>query len=284
MKWKGKPTEGNIEDRRGASGGKGIAIGGGLGAIVIALIVTFLGGDPQEVLQQLQNQQISTGTDSIEETPEEKEMVEFVNVVLTSTDKYWTGYFAQEGQEYQKPVLRLFREQTNTEGCGLGSAAMGPFYCPPSQRVFLDLAFFDELSSRFGAEGDLARAYVIAHEVGHHVQNLNGTMAKVQRLRQQLSESEYNKVSVALELQADFLAGMWVRYADQTEDMIESGDMASALRAASAVGDDALQKQAQGYVVPESFTHGTSEQRVRSFKRGYETGDLSKSDSFEGLE
>lgn len=284
MKWKDRPTGSNIEDRRNSSGGKGIAIGGGIGTIVIILLVTLLGGDPQEILQQLQTQQTAgTSADPIEETEEEKERVEFVDVVLTSTESYWTDYFAQHGESYVKPALVLYRDQVDTEGCSFGSAAMGPFYCPPSQKVFLDLGFFDELSNKLNAEGDFARAYVIAHEVGHHIQNINGTMDKVQRLRQQLSEAEYNKVSVALELQADFLAGMWARYADKTEKILENGDIEAALAAASAVGDDTLQKGAQGYIVPESFTHGTSQQRMYWFKRGYETGDLAQGDTFKSL-
>lgn len=277
MRWKGRRESDNFEDRRGMSG-RGLAVGGGIGAIVIALIVSFLGGDPSEVLQQLQ-QSAPPQTEQVELSEEEKELTSFVRVVLGSTEDIWTQLFQEQGETYQKPTLVLFRNQTATE-CGAGLTAMGPFYCPADQKLFIDLSFNDELKNRFGAPGEFAMAYVVAHEVGHHIQHLNGTMAKVQQMRSQLSEKEYNKLSVKLELQADFLAGLWAHHANKREQLLEEGDIEAGLTAANAIGDDKLQMQTQGEIVPDAFTHGTSAQRVYWFKKGYQTGDLSQGDTF----
>ncbi|HWV71223.1 MAG TPA: neutral zinc metallopeptidase [Pseudosphingobacterium sp.] len=279
MRWKGRRESDNFEDRRGMSG-KGLAVGGGIGAIVIALIVSFLGGDPQEVLQQLQNQAPQQQQEQpIEISEEEKELTSFVRVVLASTEDIWGQLYKQSGEVYQAPSLVLYRDQTPTE-CGSGMTAMGPFYCPADQKLFIDLSFNDELKNRFGAPGEFAMAYVVAHEVGHHIQHLNGTMAKVQQMRGRLSEKEYNKLSVKLELQADFLAGVWAHHANRIEKLLEEGDIEAGLKAANAIGDDKLQMQAQGHIVPDAFTHGTSEQRVYWFKKGFSTGDLGQGDTF----
>lgn len=279
MRWKGRRESDNFEDRRGMSG-KGLAVGGGIGAIVIALIVSFLGGDPQEVLQQLQNQAPQQQQEQpIEISEEEKELTSFVRVVLASTEDIWSQLYKQSGEVYQAPSLVLYRDQTPTE-CGSGMTAMGPFYCPADQKLFIDLSFNDELKNRFGAPGEFAMAYVVAHEVGHHIQHLNGTMAKVQQMRGRLSEKEYNKLSVKLELQADFLAGVWAHHANRIEKLLEEGDIEAGLKAANAIGDDKLQMQAQGHIVPDAFTHGTSEQRVYWFKKGFSTGDLGQGDTF----
>jgi len=277
MRWKGRRESDNVEDRRGMSG-RGLAVGGGIGAIVIALIVSFLGGDPNEVLQQLQ-QTAPQQTETVELSTEEKELTSFVRVVLGSTEDIWTQLFQENGDRYQQPTLVLFRNQTATE-CGAGLTAMGPFYCPADQKLFIDLSFNDELKNRFGAPGEFAMAYVVAHEVGHHIQHLNGTMAKVQQMRSRLSEKEYNRLSVKLELQADFLAGVWAHHANEREQLLEEGDIEEGLRAANAIGDDRLQMQAQGEIVPDAFTHGTSAQRVYWFKKGYQTGDLNQGDTF----
>ncbi|HEX5150815.1 MAG TPA: neutral zinc metallopeptidase [Parafilimonas sp.] len=268
MRWRGERESGNIEDRRGMPGG-GLAVGG-IGGLIIAAIVYFLGGDPNQVMQQPADQ-VQTTTD-----PNDT-MRHFIGVVLASTEDAWTSIFNQINRRYTDPTLVLFSGQTNA-GCGLASAASGPFYCPADQKVYIDLSFFNELTNRFGASGgDFAMAYVLAHEVGHHVQHLLGLTDQVDRQRQNLSESGYNKLSVKLELQADFLAGVWAHY---NQKNLEQGDIEEAMSAASAVGDDRLQKQSQGYVVPDAFTHGTSEQRMYWFKKGYTTGDISQGDTF----
>jgi len=278
MRWKGRRESDNFEDRRGMSG-RGLAVGGGIGAIVIAVIVSLLGGDPQEVLQQLQTAAPPQQEKSINISPEEQELTSFVRVVLASTEDVWSELLQEQGATYQEPNLVLYRDETST-ACGAGLTAMGPFYCPADQKLFIDLSFNDELKNRFGAPGEFAMAYVVAHEVGHHIQHLNGTMAKVQEMRGQLSEKAYNKLSVKLELQADFLAGVWAHHANKMQKLLETGDIEAGLKAANAIGDDKLQMQAQGRIVPDAFTHGTSKQRVYWFKKGYETGDLSQGDTF----
>jgi len=278
MRWKGRRESDNFEDRRGMSG-RGLAVGGGIGAIVIALIVSLLGGDPQDVLQQLQTAAPPQQEQPIDISPEEQELTSFVRVVLASTEDVWTELLQEQGMTYQEPNLVLYRDETST-ACGAGLTAMGPFYCPADQKLFIDLSFNDELKNRFGAPGEFAMAYVVAHEVGHHIQHLNGTMAKVQQMRGQLSEKAYNKLSVKLELQADFLAGVWAHHANKMQKLLETGDIETGLKAANAIGDDKLQMQAQGKIVPDAFTHGTSAQRVYWFKKGYETGDLSQGDTF----
>ena len=275
MKWEGRRGSANIEDKRG-KGGTMIA-GGGIGSLILLLVFTFLGGDPGSLLQGVQPQ----GYDNpppYEETAKEKELSEFVSVVLADTEDVWSEIFKENGLEYKNPILVLYTDSVQS-ACGAASSAVGPFYCPGDQKLYIDLSFYDELQQRFNAPGDFAMAYVIAHEVGHHVQKLLGTSDQVVALRQKLSEKEYNKYSVRLELQADYYAGVWANHAESL-NILDDGDIAEAIKAASAVGDDTLQKQARGYVVPESFTHGTSEQRMRWFKKGYQSGDLDEGDTF----
>jgi len=277
MRWKGRKESSNVEDRRGMSiKGKGI-VGGGIGTIAIALVVLLLGGDPTDILQNVQSTDQSTGS-NYTETAEDKELAQFVSVVLAETENVWHNIFKKEGSTYREPKLVLFSGKVES-ACGVAGASTGPFYCPGDEKLYIDLSFYDELQKRFKAPGDFAMAYVIAHEVGHHIQNLTGVMDKMNELRSQLSEQEYNKYSVRLELQADFYAGIWAHYTEQ-EALLESGDLEEALNAASAVGDDNIQKQAQGYVVPESFTHGTSEQRKKWFYKGFTSGDINQGDTF----
>jgi predicted metalloprotease len=278
MLWKGQRQSDNVEDRRGMSGG-GMAIGGGLGGIVVLVIALLLGADPRQLLEQTRGVDPSTGTTTSRPTnPQEDELKQFSATVLASTEDVWADIFRQQGRTYSKPTLVLFTEAVRS-ACGEAGAAVGPFYCPGDQKLYLDLSFFNDLQTRFRAPGDFAQAYVIAHEVGHHVQNLLGTMDKVDAVRGRMSEAEANQLSVRLELQADFLAGVWAHYAQQ-KGILEAGDIEEALGAASAVGDDRLQREGQGYVIPDSFTHGTSEQRIRWFRKGLETGDLREGDTF----
>ncbi len=276
MRWQGRRQSSNVEDRRGMSP-KGI-IGGGIGGIVIVIIVLLLGGDPSSLLQNIQMNDQSTSS-NYTETAEEKELADFVSVTLAETETVWHKVFSDLGKEYREPKLVLYTGSAQS-ACGTAGASVGPFYCPGDEKLYIDLSFYKELQSKFQAPGDFAMAYVIAHEVGHHIQNLLGTMDKVQNLRSRLSEEEYNQYSVRLELQADFYAGVWAHYTDKVEGILEEGDLEEALNAASAVGDDNIQKKMQGYVVPESFTHGTSEQRKRWFYKGYKTGDLRQGDTF----
>ena len=275
MRWRGRQTSGNISDRRGM-GGK-LAVGGGLGGIVVLLISMLLGGNPLET--------INVGSQgNYTPSAEEDERAEFVGVVLKDTEDVWNALFSQQFKaDYQEPQLVLF-SQSDQSGCGFASAATGPFYCPLDNSVYIDLSFADQLEQEFGAAGDFALAYVVAHEVGHHVQNLLGTSDKVHKARQRSSEVEGNKLSVALELQADFYAGVWAHHAQQTKQILEPGDIEEALHAANAIGDDRLQKQSQGYVVPDAFTHGTSEQRMYWFKKGFETGDINQGNTFDELQ
>lgn len=278
MLWKGRRGSSNVDDRRGISGG-GLAAGGGIAGLIIYLLYTFLGGSGGNAPEI---PQIMPGTQT-EMSPAEKaaddERAEFVKVVLADTEDVWNKLFADQGEDYREPTLVLFREAVQS-ACGNASAAMGPFYCPSDQQVYIDLSFYKDLQDRFHAPGDFAMAYVIAHEVGHHIQNLNGTSQKVQRMRQELNEAEYNKYSVMLELQADFLAGAWAHHAQKMKNVLESGDIEEALTAANAIGDDRLQKESQGRVVPDAFTHGTSAQRMYWFKKGYQTGDVRQGDTF----
>jgi len=275
MRWKGRRESSNVEDRRRISP-KGI-VGGGIGGIVIVIIVMLLGGDPTSVLENLQVTDQST-TSNYAETAEDKELAQFVSVVLAETETVWYSIFEDANSSYREPKLVLFNGRVES-ACGLAGSATGPFYCPGDEKLYIDLSFYEELQSRFKAPGDFAMAYVIAHEVGHHIQQLTGTMDEVNNLRSQLSEKEFNKYSVRLELQADFYAGVWAFYT-QKEDLLEAGDLDEALNAASAVGDDRIQKSSQGYVVPDSFTHGTSEQRKRWFYKGFTTGDINQGDTF----
>ncbi|HMU41903.1 MAG TPA: neutral zinc metallopeptidase [Ignavibacteriaceae bacterium] len=276
MRWQGRRGSSNVEDKRGLSS-KGV-IGGGIGGIVIILIVMLLGGDPNSLLQNIQVDQ-QTSSSNYSETAEEKQLVQFVSVVLAETEDTWHKIFSDLGENYREPKLVLFTESVQS-ACGTAGASTGPFYCPGDEKLYIDLSFYDELQKRFKAPGDFAMAYVIAHEVGHHIQNLLGTMDKMNQLRSRLSEEEYNKYSVRLELQADFYAGVWAHYTDKTKGLLEEGDLDEAINAASAVGDDRIQKQSQGYVVPESFTHGSSEQRKRWFYKGFTTGDIRQGDTF----
>ena len=274
MFWRGREGSSNVDDRRGVSGG-GLAVGGGIGGIIIALIYMFLGGDPSS-LPQVSPGAGGSSNMTAEEKAADDTLAEFSKVVFKYTEDVWPKLM----QDYQNPTLVLFRDGVSS-GCGNASAASGPFYCPADQKVYVDLSFFKELKDRFGAPGDFAMAYVIAHEVGHHIQYLMGTSDKMQEMRSQLSEKEYNKQSVNLELQADFYAGVWANHAQNMLKILEPGDIDEALSAANAIGDDRLQKQMQGEVVPESFTHGTSEQRMYWFKKGFETGDLRQGNTFE---
>ena len=276
MRWRDERQSENIEDRRGIGGGK-IAIGG-LGGIVLLVLALLFGVDPRQLLRQLPQEGGDTQT-TRSYSPEEEELKKFVAVVLAQTEDAWGDRFRQMGREYRKPTLVLFTDRVDS-GCGIAGAAVGPFYCPRDEKLYIDLGFFRELRTRFRAPGDFAVAYVIAHEVGHHVQNLVGTMDQVDAAKRRMSEQQANQVSVRLELQADFLAGVWAHYA-QNRGIVEPGDVEEALRAASAVGDDRLQREGQGYVVPDSFTHGTSEQRARWFRKGLETGDVRAGDTFD---
>lgn len=277
MRWRGERQSDNIEDRRGMSRG-GMAIGGGLGGIVLIVLALLFGADPRQLLEQLPREN-QPGTQTSQSTnPQDDDAKQFVRVVLASTEDVWADIFRQQGRQYRKPTLVLFADQVES-ACGMAGAAVGPFYCPGDEKVYLDLSFFRELETRFRAPGDFAEAYVIAHEVGHHLQRLLGTMDRIDEARGRLSEEENNQLSVRLELQADFLAGVWAHYARE-KGVVEPGDIEEALGAASSVGDDRLQREAQGYVVPDSFTHGTSEQRVRWFRKGLETGDIRQGDTF----
>jgi predicted metalloprotease len=279
MEWKGRRESENIEDRRALTPGR-VAVGGGVGILLIALVTYLLGGDPQKILNLLQkNQQPAAEQGGVAPDPAQEELKHFVAVVLADTEDVWQAQFRKMGKAYKEPRLVLFSGRVES-ACGLADAAVGPFYCPGDQMVYLDLTFFDELKNRFRAPGEFAQAYVIAHEVGHHVQNLLGISDKVHAQRARLSKAEYNQQSVRLELQADFLAGFWAHHAQKSKHFLDPGDLEAALRAANAIGDDRLQKQARGYVVPDSFTHGTSEQRIRWFRRGFESGDFSQGDTF----
>jgi len=281
MLWQGRRESDNVEDARGSGGGGRLVLGGGIGTVVLVVLYLLLGGDPQALFNSQQAQLPQTA--QYDSQAPRDEASKFVAVVLADTEDAWNEIFRQMGREYQEPRLVLFTDMIQS-GCGFASGATGPFYCPQDRRVYIDLGFFRELQQRLGAGGDFAEAYVIAHEVGHHVQNLLGISDRVQAMRRRVSEAEYNQLSVRLELQADFLAGVWARYTDRVKHVVEAGDIEEAMRAAAAVGDDRLQYRSRGYVVPDSFTHGTSEQRVRWFRRGYETADLSQGDTFNARE
>lgn len=275
MKWIGRAGSGNVSDRRGM-GGK-MAIGGGVGGIIILILSLLLGNNP------LENSNVGSGTDNYQSSEAEDQNAKFVSVVLKYTENVWNDVFPKEfGEQYQEPQLVLF-SGSDQSGCGFATAATGPFYCPMDNSVYIDLTFYDQLSNQFGASGDFAMAYVVAHEVGHHVQNLVGTSDRVHQARQQQSEAEGNRLSVALELQADFYAGVWAHHAQEMEEILDPGDIEEALNAANAIGDDRLQKESQGRVVPDAFTHGTSEQRMYWFKKGFESGDVKQGNTFREL-
>lgn len=277
MRWIGGRQSINVEDRRGAGG---LAVGGGIGSIVIALIVYLLGGDPSIVTDQAPapSQSPAQSRSGQGYAPTDDSLKQFVSVVLAETEDTWNALFQQNGMQYREPRLVLFSGQVQS-ACGMAGAAVGPFYCPMDSKVYIDLSFYRQLRERLGAPGDFAQAYVIAHEIGHHVQNLLGISDQVHRAQQRSSKAEANDLSVRLELQADYLAGVWAHYA-QKEGILDPGDLEEAMNAASAIGDDRLQMESQGYVVPDAFTHGTSEQRMSWFRRGVEQGNLEGGDTF----
>ncbi|MEO1617007.1 MAG: neutral zinc metallopeptidase [Planctomycetota bacterium] len=281
MRWKGQKQSRNIEDRRG-QGGKVAAAGGGIGVIVIMLLGIVFGFNPQALLQQQQQAAAIQGDENAaaELTPEEKLRGEFAGVVLQYTEDVWSQLFAEMGERYRPPKMVLFSGQT-TSACGGATSSTGPFYCPADEKVYLDTSFFVQLDQQLGAPGDFAQAYVIAHEVGHHIQNLTGKTNYVEKIRRTRSKEAANHASVQLELQADFYAGVMLHHAQRMKNIIEPGDIEEGLRAAAAIGDDRLQERSQGYAVPESFTHGSSEQRLRWFMKGLETGDFRQGNTFE---
>jgi predicted metalloprotease len=279
MLWRGRSGSSNVDDRRGISGGGLVAGGGIIGAIILVLNFLLGGGDPSQLPQVIQGGAVQQQQLSPEEKAADDERAEFVSVVLKETENVWHRLFSERGMNYEEPTLVLFRNSVQS-GCGGATAASGPFYCPADRKLYIDLAFYEELTQRFNAPGDFAMAYVVAHEVGHHVQTLLGTSDKMARLRGQLSETEYNRYSVMMELQADFLAGVWAHHTQKMQNILEQGDIQEALNAATAIGDDRLQQQSQGRVVPDAFTHGTSAQRSYWFRKGYETGDINQGDTF----
>lgn len=284
MKWTNDRSD-NVEDRRGQGGGKGMMIGGGLGTIVMVLVVMFLGGDPSAVLNNSGVMQGQGQTEQRQLTEEELKTYEFVRMVTAETEETWTEVFEEHGLEYRKPKVVMF-EQVTQSGCGTAQAAMGPFYCPADETIYMDMSFFNELQSKYGAKvTEFSVAYVMAHEVGHHVQNLLGTLQKSDKMRRsgRFSEAEINKNSVAVELQADFYAGVWARRSNNRENFLDSKDIDAAISAAEAVGDDNIQKRSQGYVNQEAFTHGSSAQRKEWFMKGYNTGDIRQGNTFEAL-
>ena len=284
MKWTNDRSD-NVEDRRGKGGGRGMMIGGGLGTIVMVLVVMFLGGDPSAVLNNSAIMQGQGQTEQRQLTEEELKTYEFVRMVTAETEETWTEIFQEHGLEYRKPKVVMF-EQVTQSGCGTAQAAMGPFYCPADETIYMDMSFFNELQSKYGAKvTEFSVAYVMAHEVGHHVKNLLGTLQKSDKMRRsgRFSEAEINKNSVAVELQADFYAGVWARRSNNRENFLDSKDIDAAISAAEAVGDDNIQKRSQGYVNQEAFTHGSSAQRKEWFMKGYNTGDIRQGNTFEAL-
>jgi len=280
MRWRGGRRSSNIEDRRGSRARTGV-LGGGIGTIVLILVAMYFGVDPSFLIQGMQQANVppSAGKQPTAEDLENDPLADMISVVIADTEDVWNGIFREQGRSYQEPTLVMFTGATRS-ACGLGQAAMGPFYCPADQKAYIDLSFYDDMRTRFGAPGDFAQAYVIAHEIGHHVQNLLGISGEVHKMKQRVSKTEANQLSVRLELQADCLAGVWANRAQRARNILEAGDVEEALNAANAIGDDRLQRQSQGTVVPESFTHGTSEQRQRWFRVGLEGGDPDSCDTF----
>ena len=285
MKWRGRRNSENFEDRRGMSSGGKTIVGGGIIGVVVLLLNMFGGENGQmigNILQQTQGGEHAP-TEQRDLTANEIEEGKIIESILVDTEVVWEKIFQENNRQYQRPNLVLFTEAVQTD-CGDATSASGPFYCPSDQKVYVDLTFFEELKTRFGAQGgDFAKAYVIAHEIGHHVQTLLGTSTKMRQMQEGKSEAEANKLSVALELQADFYAGVWTHYNQKMNDYLEEGDIDEALSAAHAVGDDAIQAKMQGHIVPESFTHGTSAQRKSWFMKGYKTGDINQGNTFDGL-
>lgn len=282
MRWQNERRSDNLEDRRG-SRMSGPVKGGGIGLLLLALVGMYFGIDPALIMNiggaLQQSGQSTQQSGPVQESSQEKQLREFVAVVLADTEDNWNAIFQANGKNYQEPKLVLFRDAVQS-ACGFAQAAMGPFYCPADQRVYIDLSFYEDLKNKMNAPGDFAQAYVIAHEVGHHVQNLLGITNQMQAKRQRVSQTEYNQLSVRLELQADCYAGIWAHHADRTKNLVEPGDIDEALNAASQIGDDRLQKRQRGYITPDSFTHGTSAQRVNWFRRGYETGNPNSCETF----
>jgi len=277
MRWEDEERSDNVEDRRGMSVSRGV-VGGGIGTVILVIVALYFGIDPSVILQSVPQsgpppvtqQQQKVGADP---------MSQFISVVLADTEKTWHDVFRRYGKTYEEPKLVLFTGAVQS-ACGFAQAAVGPFYCPQDHKVYIDLSFYEDLKNRFQAPGDFAQAYVIAHEVGHHVQNLLGIAGKVQGAMQRVSKADANRLSVKMELQADCLAGVWGYHADKSSKLLETGDLEEALRAASAIGDDRIMRKTSGTIVPDAFTHGTSEQRVRWFKQGFESGDLNQCDTF----
>lgn len=277
MRWRGRRQSTNVEDRRNVAGP--VAMGGGIGVMLIAIVIALLGGNPRALLQQANRgapaQQAGGGELSAAET----QAGEFVKTIFADTEDVWSDLFRRAGQDYRQPTLVLFKDQVQS-GCGMASSGTGPFYCPADEKVYLDTSFFDQLAKQLGAPGDFAQAYVVAHEVGHHVQKILGYTDKVQRAQASLSKVDGNQYSIALELQADFFAGVMLHHADKKYSIIEQGDIEEGLNAARMIGDDTLQKRSRGYVQPETFNHGTSQERLKWFALGLKTGDLSQGDTF----
>jgi uncharacterized protein len=277
MRWESGRRSQNVEDRRGSGGGrKGMAIGGG-GAILLVVLMLVMGKDPSAILQSLTSGAVETTQGQSGSSTAEDRLADMCSVVLADTEDTWNTIFQKMGRDYREPRLVIYSGQTES-GCGVADSATGPFYCPADEKVYIDLVFYEELQNRFKAPGDFAQAYVIAHEIGHHVQNQLGIMDQVTALQARSNKTQSNELSVRLELQADFYAGVWAHYAEKSRDLLDSSDLQEALNAASAIGDDRIQKQSQGYIVPESFTHGTSAQRYKYFKLGFDTGDLAAFD------
>ncbi len=276
MKWKGRKTSSNVQDRRGRGGPSGGMVGGGIGTIILVIVVLLMGGDPSQLIGN--SSFINPEPSQYVESAEENELAQFASVVLAETETVWDELFQEEGLEYRYPTLVLYTGSVQS-ACGNATSAVGPFYCPGDEGVYIDLSFYEELKQNFNAPGDFAFAYVIAHEVGHHIQNQLGITNQVMGLRNRLSEKDFNQYMVRLELQADYFAGVWAHYVERA-NLLDVGDFEEALNAASAVGDDRIQSEAWGYVVPDKFTHGTSEQRSRWFNKGFELGTMRDGDTF----
>ena len=280
MRWQKGRRSSNVLDRRGSTRGRKAA-GGGLGLLAVAVVAMLFGVDPRMVLEIGGQLNSGPAQQSAPRSAEEEKLAEFVQVILGDTEDTWNELFRQQGQQYIEPKLVLFSGSTNS-ACGFAQSAMGPFYCPGDQQVYIDLVFYNELKNRFGAPGDFAQAYVIAHEVGHHVQTLLGISAQVQKAKSRASKSEANAIQVRMELQADCLSGVWAKNAHKKRNLLEEGDIEEGLNAAAAIGDDTLQRKTQGHIVPESFTHGSAKQRQQWFSRGLKSGDMADCDTFSG--